>query len=485
MPDAEVLLQALQQPHWQERAKAAEALGGRKQPSPQVVSALLTATEDAQEEVRKQAEGALIFLVGPLVQQAVRKTYRWLEEHVAGCPRNSATWREHALYIIPMLVLGQCYLKRHCQASQKVCLAQHHLAAWDSSSHKLTSYIYRAVVGPTGQFMTNSLAQGMLFPELGIDWQLRVGLVEFKQCAQCGQPYEGGRCPYDDSPFAPTTTRVVGKDRVVIEQVYLPVRRWRCGEEKNAHYYVQDHCSEVEEEHQDRYPDVSYHTVHFVHAALPRADHACKEHDYCPLPRHAQSHPQRGVGLWIRAQFAGDLSADFPTSTAPLPGLMQGIAEGMQRALEASAEWKRALLFFLARGHRQGSPLEELWQAILQGGGQLGEDELIDLAETLLWPAPRGSEALSLEELRQQLSAHRDDIARGLGLPPFDVPSTVQAVGKALSQDIVPRTQTEIRHALQARGIEQETLQTWLQDIQDRASHWGEEWIDERESFDP
>jgi len=477
MPDTEVLLQALQQPHWQERAKAAEALGGRKQPSPQVVSALLTATEDAQEEVRKQAEGALIFLVLPLVQQAVRKTYRWLEDNVAGCPRNSATWREHAEYLTVMLVLGQCYLKRHCQASQKVCQAQHHLAAWDSASQKLESYIYRAVIGPTGQFMTNSLAQGMLFPELGMDWQLRVGLVEFKQCAQCGRLYEGGSCPYDDSPFAPTTTRVIGKDWVVLEQVYLPVRRWRCGEGRSAHYYVQDHCREVEEEYQDRYPDVSYHTVHFVHAALPRAGHACKEHDYCPLSEHAQSHPQRGTALWIRAQFTGDLVADFPTSPAPLPGLMQGVVEGMQRALEVIEGWKRALLFFLAREHRQGRPLEEPWQALLQGGGQLGEAELIDLAETLLWSAPRGSEALSFQELLQQLSAHRDEIAQGLGLPPFEVPSTVQRVYQALSQDIVPRTQAAIRQALQARGIEQEMLQTWLQDIQDGASHWGEELL--------
>jgi hypothetical protein len=258
----------------------------------------------------------------------------------------------------------------------KHCPQQHNLAAFPASGlKKLEAFIYRAVIGSRG-LLANSIVQGMMFPFLRDEWNMRAVPVEFHQCHNdsCQKQYEGNTCPYCDSAFAPDTTKVVGVDWLVIEGVYVPVRRWRCGEKKTTHFYRQQLCHE---EVVGTFPEVAYHVVHGT------------EHDRCLLqdcPHGNPRHPERGTTLWVRAEFAG---AHAQGGHAP-PRLLDGIAEGIRRALKSMSEEIRnrvlaefgSDLMSIAEGlllERQSiltkQQLEQVRQAIRRALSERGIDE--------------------------------------------------------------------------------------------------------------
>lgn len=62
--------------------------------------------------------------------------------------------------------------------------------------------------------------------------RLRYERVEFKECAQCHEPYEGTSCPLDGTPFNPRAARREAAPRLFLAgndpEVYLPELRLAC-----------------------------------------------------------------------------------------------------------------------------------------------------------------------------------------------------------------------------------------------------------------
>lgn len=142
----------------------------------------------------------------------------------------------------------------------------------------------------------NSVQQGMLFPLLREEHGLLAVKVGFKQCAICGNRYEGTTCTDCDDLFDPATTSVKARDWLIIKGVYTTEgnRWWACGTGRGAHYYAQQYCVEVLVINPEMYPDPSY-----------RLQHGSNEHDRCPLEnceRHGHRHGLKGTTLWRRAK---------------------------------------------------------------------------------------------------------------------------------------------------------------------------------------
>lgn len=252
------------------------------------------------------------------VRKAVRRLDSWLRQpqHVAGFGGVDAEDLRYYVEEIAYILIGR--MPCRCRLGSN-CPQQHNLAAQPASGLTPENFIHRAVIGPLG-LRTNSIAQGMMFPFLREELGMCIVSVELKQCynASCQRQYEGNTCVYCGAAFTPDTTKVVGVDWLVLEGVYVPVRRWRCGKKKDTHFYQQRSCRE---EVVGMFPDARYHVVHGA------------EHDRCPwqqCPDKNPPHPQRGTELWVRAEFAG---AHAQGGHAP-PRLLDGIAEGMRRALD-------------------------------------------------------------------------------------------------------------------------------------------------------
>jgi hypothetical protein len=348
---------------------------------------------------------------------------------VEGLAVDNDDWWIYPYHIAVRLVTGQC----DCGKSH--CPSQHNLAAQPSSGLALTTFIYRAVLGPVG-LRAKSFPQGMLFPFLRDYHGLRAGLAEFKRCPVCGCLYDGAACLTERcyTPFDPTTTRVVGVDWLFIEGVYRPVRRWRCPQCDNLHPQI--HCWEVQsiEINDEGEEEIHYQVVHG------------QEHDHCPLC--PARHPNRGTEVWLRAEYV----AAGPMQSEPPPRLLEGIAEGMRKAIAALDGWHAVILAWLAE--REPAPAD-----------QWAQDELLTLAEALFDP---GADRPTLGKLLRRL--------QGQQVP--DAPQTAQAISMFLKRlhDDAPN---DIQQALAERGIDEETVNEWLRSTRDLDVEWGEEETDE------
>jgi hypothetical protein len=201
---------------------------------------------------------------------AVRLLDRWLCDRVVGYREQEASdpydHEDDLKSIINQL--ASAFVNGECRCGRQNCLTAHHprgLATWLKEGKSVTHFVYRAVVGPDtkgkkkDEIRTNSVVQSMMFLILHDEKGVRAGEVEFKECAACGGHYEGASCPNQvptgssDSatmkicgvPFAPDTTRVIARLRLVIEGVYVPRKRWACGSEEDPHYYPQVRCRTV------------------------------------------------------------------------------------------------------------------------------------------------------------------------------------------------------------------------------------------------
>jgi len=152
-------------------------------------------------------------------------------------------------------------------------------------------FVEQAVIGSSG-LQANSVTQGMFYRLiLRVEYGMLVALVELNRCVdpECPQQvYEAERCPGDRCPsvFTPQDTEVIAQERLFIQGVYLPVRRWRCG----THYFRQRLCRDG---------------VHDANGG----------HDHCPwggCPDGNPQHSQRGTALWVRCELGGDRPLGSP-----------------------------------------------------------------------------------------------------------------------------------------------------------------------------
>lgn len=234
----------------------------------------------------------------PIVKAATKSLFRYLDDHAAGFPKVDTDDRwGYAREIAIKLVEGKCKCgpRDEKKDQRQICVrpGQHDLAKWDSEK-TLAAFIYKAAIGPTG-LQAVSIRQGMLFPLLHDDLQLRLAKVGFKRCDMNPKHhYEGSGCPYDDSQFDPTATEVFAKDWLVKDGAYeAGPPQWACGRGRDAHYYVQRYCRQVTPE-------------------IPLR-HGMQE-DCCPLetcPRFGNQHGERGTVLWWRATFVGAPEVNF------------------------------------------------------------------------------------------------------------------------------------------------------------------------------
>jgi hypothetical protein len=286
----------------------------------------------------------------PQVEQVIRRLDRWCYEHVVGFPGIDS--RSYAGVLAYYLGHGCC----PCHGPR--CAVEHDVAAQEQSCLSLTSFLYRAVIGPGG-LLVNSIVQGMAYPELQKEVQVQKALVEWKQCHSCGREYEGGKCPFCHSPYSPADTPLMGRDWLVIPGVYEEVRRWGCGPRECRHYSPQELCCEAR--NVEYGPDletakVRYHVQH----------HPGGQHDRCLLQRCRETgscrHAERGTTLWVRAN---RFSQSGPTAPARA-GLADAIDKGMARALEAWDEETRRRLVL-----RFGDNRLEMAKFLLQEGSSL------------------------------------------------------------------------------------------------------------------
>jgi hypothetical protein len=368
-----------------------------------------------------------LFQVLPIAYRAARRLSRWLEASVEGFPSRGREDLQSDANHLALVLTGQCA----CPCGQTHCPSQHHLATQPTSGSTVESFSFRAVIGPYG-LRANSIAGGIWFALFHEEFGLRVGLVEFKRCHCCGEQYEGMRCLDCNTPFAPNTTEVMGTDWLILEGVFIGVRRWACGTGRKAHYYEQSQCRE-EEDTASRYPEITYHVIH---------GETC---DHCPwqgCPNGHPRHPQRGTTLWVRAEFVGRVAQ----GGRPLPGLLEALAEGMQRTRQSFTDWRGQLLDLLGP-----HPLA--------------------VAEALFGGREEGTP--TSQQLGKELSVSAD------------------AVRAALSRDLRPRAQEEIRRALVEHGFiaedeaDEAVLADWLRGESSLEAQWREEESEDgRENLD-
>jgi hypothetical protein len=281
----------------------------------------------------------------PQVEPVIKRLDSWCRDHVGGFP--GLDTRSYAACLAYHLCHGGCGCGR------AKCPQEHCLAARADSRLSLTGFLYRAVIGPGG-LVVNSIVQGMAYPLLRQEVQLRHALVEWKHCPGCAREYEGGKCPFCHRACCPADTPLVGRDWFVIPGVYEEVRRWGCGPKECRHYYAQDRCRE---ERWVDYPDATGSPV----VRYRSRHHPAGCHDLCPLgwcrecgPRR---HAERGTTLWVRA---ARLARPGPAAPAR-PGLADALREGMSRALAGWDDDTRRRL-----GERFGTDRAAMAESLVQ-----------------------------------------------------------------------------------------------------------------------
>lgn len=352
------------------------------------------------------------------VYREINKLNEWLKDNVKssdgrGLSVDQDDRRSYAMHLA-LILKGEMV----CECSRKNCAGQHYLATQAESGLSVPAFVRRAVIGPMMTYIANSIDQGMLFSFLSEDHKLLKVKVEFKKCASpgCEKSYEGMECPYCYEPFAPDTTPLVGVPWLVVEGVYLPVRRWHCGREGDSkegqemsHYYNQDRC--IEEMIYDQQQEWRYRVVHTDPLG----------HDICPLETCAQKHTQhalRGSTLWIHAIYINVADAE---SGKRVPLFLEGLEAGMQQAIEAFDDLQTALV------------------------GLLGETP-IDIAEALFSSTPPVTDPSSINKICRQLKRPRTDHEKIL--------NSVSEVFRLSLKHIT--------HELEVRGIDQESVHNYL-----------------------
>ena len=289
-------------------------------------------------------------LIRTTVHRAIRQLYRWLEQYVSGFEMDKEELHAWALYITAELQ-GELLAKQQNQLSQR----QHRLAAQPASGLSLEQFIFRAIVGPVG-LKANSISKGMLFPYLE-QHGLRKVLVEFKRCPVCGKMAEADACPTVncETLFSAQTTPAIGREWLILEGIYLPVRRWGCryqtetGGAVQQHYHRQNNCKDT------LAPTSDERRYRVSHGRI---------HDTCPwkdCPNHGSRHGQRGTTLWVRAELAG--VASTPPSL-PL-NILECLTEGVQRVRETLTSRECALL------NRLGEHDEAIVDALIEEGAEV------------------------------------------------------------------------------------------------------------------
>jgi hypothetical protein len=332
-----------------------------------------------------------------IVYRAIRYLYSWLSQHVHGFQVDAEELYACALYITAEL-LGELPSNQRYQLSEQ----QHCLKAQPESGLTMEQFIHRAVIGPAG-LLANSISKGMLFPYLE-HHGLRKAMVEFKKCLVCQTMYEGEVCANPDCHeiFHPQTTEVIGREWLVIEGAYLPVRRWGCKYRAadnvvRVHYYRQEQCKDIVA---SVLADFSYRVVHG------------DKHDACPwqgCPNCGSRHAQRGTTLWARADL---VSPAENVISLPL-NFFECLTESILRVMEEISDSEKALL------------------------NQLGENEAA-IAETLI---AEGEDAARFRRTFTGLSRKGIDM---------------------LLQDIRPQVIEALRRILEERGFDEETVINYL-----------------------
>jgi len=322
-----------------------------------------------------------------LVYLAMRRMDDWMGEVVRGHQRfDLEELRSCAV------LLSHCLVGGSCPCGLPSCCRRHNIAARDPAEIGLPLFVDQAVIGPTG-LQANSVAQGMFYRLiLRVECCMLVDRVELNRCAQtrCSVGlYETARCPGGGCPsvYTPEETEVVDQDRLFIQGVYLPVRRWKC---KTNHYFRQRLCRDSmgivhEDDPEEPGEVVRYRVVH---------DPSGK-HDYCPwchCPHTNPRHPQRGTTLWVRQELAGSRPENLwnpPDANEPLLRLA-AFTEGVR-------DWWRALDEATQNGLKAAFSREH------SSSSEPSDDPLM-IADWLLTGQPGEVIAAQVQTLREALA---------------------------------------------------------------------------------
>ena len=326
-----------------------------------------------------------------LAGQAVRRMDRWMRQLVRGYRGMQRMDRRSCA-----VLLGRHLLAGNCDCRLPCCPARHNLAAQPASQVGVPLFVQQAVIGPLG-LAANSVAQGMFYrlilqPEEG----MLVSNVELKRCTnpRCPSPhreYEEDRCPGYGcaSAYTPEETEVIAQERLFVQGVYRPVRRWCCG---GSHYYPQRLCRGCLVE---PFTEVHYRLVHGPGG----------RHDHCPwsgCPNGRPQHPQTpGSTLWVRAE-----RADRPERglVAPDPGDVvdpsDAAEQWRQYATAAGAQFWRDTL-----DATTANTLQTAFAALAAEGSVTPEacDDPLVIADWVLDGRLRGIAAAEVERLRQAI----------------------------------------------------------------------------------
>lgn len=385
----------------------------------------------------------LVFELLPIAKKAMNRLRYFLERSVEMFPNiEKDDWWGYARLMVVTLIEGKC------RCGQANCSRQHVLPQWDPCERSLESFIFRAVIGPAG-LRAISVSQGAMYLILRDDHDLLRVKVGFKCCAKDSKIYEGSACPYCRQPEDPATTPVFARDWLVIGAVYEEGPRWwACGKGRRAHYYRQQHCLERQVDNPEIYPAPAYH--------LECSD----KHDCCPLlscQNYGQRHGLRGSTLWWRAQFSGEKTPSF-VSKSPL---VQSLAEAARGVLSGLDGWKLVWSFWLAREAPESSSPGEEWKAVLSGGAELSEIQLVAFSENLVIGKEEGS--LPISKALKDLSAHAAEIADALAVGGgLEFPRTAKEIKAFEGRELRPQMKQKVVDALQNRGISEEEALEWL-----------------------
>jgi hypothetical protein len=168
------------------------------------------------------------------------------------------------------------------------------------------------------------------------DLDMLVALVEFKRCANpdCPMSYEEDTCPPEHGgcgrPFTPQGTKVFAEERLVIEGVYVSVRRWGCRRpgQGSDHYYRQQRCRE------ELVPPFTEFHPHGFHDR----DGVCDQCPWCGCPNGHPPHGQRGTTLWARRELAGAVGPRGSDGDADTPKRLEAYEEGTRQWLQTLDE---------------------------------------------------------------------------------------------------------------------------------------------------
>jgi hypothetical protein len=216
---------------------------------------------------------------------AIRDMTAWMTDVVRAFPAEQFRPQRQR---VDACALGWRLFSGKCECGMRQCSAWHDLGRQPDSGLGPKLFVRRAVIGAYG-LCANSITQGMYFLlVLRPEEQMLVANVELRRCPTCRRDYEGMTCPAEQcrQPFSPETTAVVAQPRLLIEGVYIPVRRWAC---QGLHYYPQSRCHEEVIENTPEVRTKLHHGEDGVHDQCPWSD--------CPHGR--PTHPQRGTLLWV------------------------------------------------------------------------------------------------------------------------------------------------------------------------------------------